>query len=120
MMRGDRWRTVAVALGVARAQASLADLTAEEESIAAQAVERALLALPDTARAGVRALTTALLVPLDLMAGGRVESVGTDRRIAVVDRLVRLPLPGTGELVRLTGGIAVAAVVESRGRLAAR
>lgn len=92
----------------------LPDASPAERRAAAGEVEGRIAAMPDLMRLGVRVAGTASHLVLSVMARRRFDRASPERRAELVDRLERVPLPLVGEYVRLTRGLALAAVVEAR------
>ncbi|CCH74082.1 hypothetical protein BN11_380014 [Nostocoides australiense Ben110] len=111
--RPPSWQASAAALGIALTRDVLGTMTPAEEEIAGAAVLRSLQALPDATRLPLAALAKALAPLLR-----RVDRAGAAGDLSTQKRGVRtlrsLPLPGVPELLKLTGGLALVAVVDDR------
>ena len=70
--------------------------------------------MPDTLRFGVRMAGLASSGLLSLLGRGRFRTLPADRQRAAVAKFADLSLPVVGEYVRLTRGLGLVSVYESR------
>lgn len=90
------------------------DATAPEIDEVADSVARSIDAMPDTLRMGVRAAELAAHVALWALGRGDFRRQSAARQAELAERLAALPLPAIPELVRLTRGLGLASLYETR------
>lgn len=105
--------THAVLTGILLRQ-DMPDATEQEVRRAVEHVERSVAAMPDVTRAAVRAAGVVVHGLLCATARGRWHEAGERERGDAVTRLTRMKAPGVSEYVKLTRGLALVAVHESR------
>ena len=107
-------RSLPAAVTVALVSGDLRDATDAELSAAAAHVEASIAGMPDAMRLGVRMVSAVAGVVL-LVLGRRPfvrQPLPVQQRLLAV--LVRIPLPGVAEFVRLTRGLGLVSVFEGR------
>ena len=101
---------VAVAL-LAR---DLPDTTDAERRGAAAYVDRSVAAMPDTTRLGLRVASGVMVVLLSVVGRGWFPGLDPGARARAAARVSTLRVPVVGEYVKLTRGLALVSVYESR------
>lgn len=104
---------VAPVLASALVRASTDATTSEIDDVAVS-VTRSIDAMPDTLRMGVRAAELAAHVALWALGRGDFRKQSESRQAELAERLAALPLPAIPELVRLTRGLGLASLYETR------
>lgn len=92
----------------------LPDSTWEERDAASRYVDDSVAAMPDFTRFGVRIAGAAAYAALCVMARGSYRRRSESDRALLAARLAGVPLPILGEFGRLTRGLGLVAVHESR------
>ena len=90
------------------------DSTWDEREAAARYVDDSVAAMPDFTRFGVRVAGAGAYGVLCVLAGGSFRNRPERQRARLAARLTGVPLPVLGEFGRLTRGLGLAAVHESR------
>ena len=92
----------------------LPDATDEEREAAARYVEDCVDAMPDFTRFGVRVSGAAVVATLSALGRRPYRSLSEDDRSRLAARLMSTSLPILGEFGRLTRGLGLVGVLESR------
>ena len=95
------------------------DSTPAERADVARFVDEAVGSMPDVMRVGVRVAGLAAFGVLSCWGRGRFDRADDVRRADMAARLGGVALPGVGEFGRLTRGLGLAFVYESRHGAAA-
>jgi hypothetical protein len=112
-------RTLPFLLTRALVRNDIPDATHDEIEAAAAKVQTSIESMPDVTRFGVQVTATALDAALIAYCGERFGRLPVARQQAVANRLARTSLPVLTEFVRLTRGLGIVSVYESRTPLLA-
>lgn len=92
----------------------LPDSAVVEREAAARYVDDSVTAMPDVTRAGVKIASAAVYAALSVMGRAPYRRLSPDRQSQLAVRVARVPLPIIGEFSRLTRGLGLVGVFESR------
>jgi hypothetical protein len=90
------------------------DATAQEVAEVRASVARSVSAMPDLLRLGVGGVSLVAGVVLSVLERGGMAAAPLERQAELAGRLSALPIPGMAEFVRLTRGLGVVSLYESR------
>jgi len=90
------------------------DASDDEVSLVERSVSHSVSAMPDLLAVGVRGVSAVAGGALFVLGRGDFRRQSRDRQVALSERLATLPLPGVAEYVRLTRGLGLVALYESR------
>lgn len=113
-MLGTRYLPVPALVAASLLAHDVPDATAAEQDAVAHYVMDSIAAMPDFTRLGVKVAGGAAYVALSVLARGPYRRQSAARRAELAARLVGVPLPVLGEFGRLTRGLGLVAVHESR------
>ena len=94
----------------------LPDSSPAEREAAARYVDDSVTAMPDVTRAGVRLASGAVYAALSLLGRSPFRRLDLGRQSVLAARVAAVPLPILGEFSRLTRGLGLVGVFESRNR----
>jgi hypothetical protein len=114
LWRVNSARSLPFLLTQALVRNDIPDATYDEVEAAAAQVAASIAKMPDVTRLGVRVTATALNAALSAYSGRPFSRLPVERQQVLATRLSRTSLPVLTEFVRLTRGLGIVSVYESR------